>query len=71
MEVFSHYRVLQQIGSGGMGVVYSAEDLNLGRRVALKFLPDGYSREPRTLHRFKQEARTASALNHPQHMYYP
>ena len=65
MEVFSHYRVLQQIGSGGMGVVYSAEDLNLGRRVALKFLPDGYSREPRTLQRFKQEARTASALNHP------
>ena len=65
MEVFSHYRVLQQIGSGGMGVVYSAEDLNLGRRVALKFLSDGYSREPRTLQRFKQEARTASALNHP------
>jgi serine/threonine protein kinase len=65
VEVFSHYRVLQQIGSGGMGVVYSAEDLNLGRRVALKFLPDGFSREPRTLQRFKQEARTASALNHP------
>ena len=65
MEVFSHYRVLQQIGSGGIGVVYSAEDLNLGRRVALKFLSDGYSREPRTLERFKQEARTASALNHP------
>jgi eukaryotic-like serine/threonine-protein kinase len=65
VEAFSHYRVLQQIGSGGMGVVYSAEDLNLGRRVSLKFLSDGYSREPRTVQRFKQEARTASALNHP------
>ena len=65
VEVVSHYRVLQEIGSGGMGIVYRAEDVILGRHVALKFLPDDFSREPRTLQRFDREARTASALNHP------